>query len=60
MPTPHAIIAVEPVTATEPGSLDGFAATCTCGTQIASSLKTIARQWGEQHADYYNRKEGSK
>lgn len=60
MPTPHAIIAVEPTVASEPGALNGFDAVCTCGTRVGSSLQTLARQWGEDHAKYYNRKEGSK
>lgn len=54
----HEIIGVHPVPAGEPGSLAGFGAECSCGTVIESSLDVIARQWGRQHCDYYNKKEG--
>jgi len=54
----HQIIAMHNVLAKEPGSLDGFGAECSCGTVIESSLIVIARQWGRDHCNYYNAKEG--
>lgn len=54
----HEIIAIHNVLAEKPGSLSGFAAECSCGSLIESSLVTIARQWGRDHCNYYNAKEG--
>lgn len=54
---PHAIVDLVPTPANEPGAIAGFDAVCTCGTRIGASLKTIARQWGEQHVRYYAAKE---
>lgn len=56
----HQIVAIENVLARTPGSLDGFAAVCSCGTRVESSLVTLARAWGNDHAAYYNRKESAR
>jgi len=55
--TTHAITAIVPEPKKGHGDIDGFAAICTCGDRIVSSLKTIAAQWGREHATYYNAKE---
>lgn len=54
----HEIIGAEPSPAKEAGSLDGWAAVCSCGTRIESSLIECAMSWGRDHAHYYNQKEG--
>lgn len=58
--TTHAIVAIENVLATEPGSISGFAAVCACGTRIESSLITCARAWGNDHVTYYTAKEAGR
>ncbi len=55
----HAITHLINLPATGKGDLDGLGAVCTCGTVIPSSLETLARQWGREHCNYYNAKEGS-
>lgn len=55
----HAITHLIRLPAKGHGDLDGLGAVCTCGAVIASSLETLARQWGNDHVKYYNAKEGS-
>jgi hypothetical protein len=57
--TMHSITHLVNLPAKQRGDLDGVGAVCTCGTVIASSLETLARQWGNDHVKYYNAKEGS-
>ena len=56
--TAHAITTIVPEPAKGHGDINGFAAICTCGDRIVSSLHSLARQWGNEHADSYNQKEG--
>ena len=53
----HAITKLIELPAKSGGDLDGYGAVCTCGVVVPSSLKTLARQWGNEHVDYYNAKE---
>ena len=55
----HSITHLVNLPAKQRGDLDGVGAVCTCGTVIASSLETLARQWGNDHVKYYNAKEAS-
>lgn len=57
--TMHQITSIVPVAATGRGDIDGFEAVCSCGDRVGSSLITLARQWGREHAEYMNRKEAS-
>ncbi len=53
----HKIISVEAVAKTEPGALDGFEATCSCGHKMRTSLSAnAARELGWGHANYMNAK----
>ena len=55
----HAITKLIELPAKNVGDLDGYGAVCSCGAVVPSSLKTLARQWGNEHANYYNAKEAS-
>lgn len=58
MSTTHTITDFQPVPAPGYGGLPGYAATCTCGSVISSSLETLTWEWAREHIAYYNRKEG--
>ena len=50
----HTIERIDLVLAARPGDLSGFAAVCSCGARIESSLVVLARSWGTDHCRYYN------
>jgi len=52
----HTIEAVIATPASGPGALAGWVAVCSCGYRIPSSLRTLAVQWGADHARYMNAK----
>lgn len=52
----HRIVEVVEFEASEPGALDGHAAVCSCGHHSRSSLRGLAVQWGNEHAEYMNRR----
>lgn len=57
MTTTHRITSVQPRPASEPGALPGFEARCSCGHCVRTSLsERDARQQGQAHADYMNRR----
>lgn len=43
--------------ASEPGALDGYETTCSCGFVSGSLFESTARRSGRDHADYMNAKE---
>lgn len=57
MNTTHQILRIEDKPAEYAGCLDGFAAVCSCGEKIGSSLRTCAELWGREHVNYMNAKE---
>lgn len=56
----HIVTDFQPVPAPGPGGIPGFAATCSCGSVISSSLKALTWSWANDHIRYYTEKEAGK
>ncbi len=57
MTTTHTTESVTAFDASEPGALSGYAATCSCGYVMKTSLsEREAAKLGDAHAQFMNRK----